>query len=37
MYGYDIDGMIDDELIEQLKQVKADKGLDVELETETEQ
>ena len=36
MYGYEIDGMIDDELIEQLKQVKADKGLDTEVETETE-
>ena len=36
MYGYEIDGMIDNELIEQLKQVKADKGLDDEVETETE-
>ena len=36
MYGFEIDGMIDDELIEQLKQVKSDKGLDVEPETETE-
>ena len=30
MYGYEIDGMIDDELIEQLKQVKADKDIDTE-------
>lgn len=37
MYGYEIDGMIDDELIEQLKQVKADKGLNTEVETETEE
>ena len=34
MYGYEIDGMIDDELIEQLKQVKAEKGLSTETETE---
>ena len=34
MYGFEVDGMIDDELIDQLKQVKTDKGLDTEVETE---
>ena len=35
MYGYEIDGMIDDELIDQLKQIKAEKGLETEEDTET--
>lgn len=36
MYGFEVDGMIDDELIEQLKQVKADKGLVDEAEATAE-
>lgn len=36
MYGYTVDGMISDELIEQLKQVKVEKGLNNEVETEIE-
>lgn len=37
MYGFNVDGIIDDELIEQLKQVKTDKGLSTEVEAKTEE
>ena len=36
MYGYKEDGLITDELIEELKQVKKEKGLDNTTETESE-